>query len=142
MMITVSALQRGFAAAWIGGVSSGKSTCLASCVGSNHARYWYDNIWLMHPDAEAAKNPRSFTVNAATKAILVCSCPRIKTMCAWTTSSIHEREPGAGVNVLGENGHRRILSRRSTVNFLYFHSRPQLLDKKTPTRSTASPATY
>lgn len=46
----------GFCAAFIGGVSSGKSTCLASAVGRNHARYRYDNIFLMHPDAEAAKS--------------------------------------------------------------------------------------
>jgi hypothetical protein len=49
-------LTTGFAAAYIGGVSSGKSTCLASCCGRNHARFRYDNIWLMHPDAEAAKS--------------------------------------------------------------------------------------
>ena len=48
-------LTTGFAAAWIGGVSSGKSTCLLSCLARNHARYRYDHIWLMHPDAEAAK---------------------------------------------------------------------------------------
>lgn len=44
-------ITTGFCAAWIGGVSSGKSTCLISCLGRNHARYRYDKIYLMHPRA-------------------------------------------------------------------------------------------
>ena len=32
-------LTTGFCGAWVGGVSSGKSTCLQSCLAHNHARY-------------------------------------------------------------------------------------------------------
>ena len=42
-------LTTGFAVAWIGGVSSGKSTCLLSCLARNHARYRYDHIWPHAP---------------------------------------------------------------------------------------------
>jgi hypothetical protein len=48
-------LSTGFAGAWVGGVSSGKTTCLLSCVAHNHSHYRYSHVWLMHPDAEAAK---------------------------------------------------------------------------------------
>eukprot|EP01043_Picozoa_sp_COSAG02_P015559 COSAG02_NODE_665_length_18739_cov_9.192918_11_plen_355_part_00 len=48
-------LSTGFAAAWIGGVSSGKTTCLLSALGHNHGHYRYKNVFLMHPDAESAK---------------------------------------------------------------------------------------
>ena len=39
----------------MGGVSSGKTTGLLSCLGHNHSQYRYKNVFLMHPDAEAAK---------------------------------------------------------------------------------------
>ena len=48
-------LTTGFCGAWVGGVSSGKSTCLQSCLAHNHARYRYTDVFLMHPDAENAK---------------------------------------------------------------------------------------
>ena len=48
-------LSTGFAGAWVGGVSSGKTTCLLSCLAHNHSQYRYKNVFLMHPDAEAAR---------------------------------------------------------------------------------------
>jgi hypothetical protein len=49
-------LSTGMASAFIGGVSSGKTTTLLSCLAHNHSQYRYENVWLMHPDAEAAKS--------------------------------------------------------------------------------------
>ena len=47
-------LATGFCAAYLGSVSSGKTTTLLSCAARNHARWRYDNVWLMHPDAQNA----------------------------------------------------------------------------------------
>lgn len=47
-------LSASFCGVWLGGVSSGKTTCLLSALGHNHGQWRYDHVWLMHPDAEGA----------------------------------------------------------------------------------------
>ena len=47
-------LPAGHCTAAVGSISSGKSTTLQSCLAQNHAQWRYDNVWLMHPDSDAA----------------------------------------------------------------------------------------